>query len=133
MPQDECGEWVTALCPYGETGCPDNEGDYDIVMPEPMIGHSGDGYKVRVMDVNDELSVDCSDQFHLVPSDEVPLVGAPGGPYLRVTSPADGDIALSGRTYTVEVRTCFDLSRCFSATGTYICRRPQRDVVRGRR
>lgn len=45
--QDECGEWVTALCPYGEDGCPDNEGDYDIVMPEPMTGTSGSGYKVR--------------------------------------------------------------------------------------
>ncbi len=45
--QDECGEWVTALCPYGEDGCPDNEGDYDIVMPEPMGGVSGSGYKAR--------------------------------------------------------------------------------------
>lgn len=45
--QDDCGEWVTALCPYGEDGCPDNAGDYDITMPEPMSGMDGDGYKVR--------------------------------------------------------------------------------------
>lgn len=45
--QDYCGEWVTALCPYGEDGCPDSEGDYDVVMPEPMEGKEGHGYKVR--------------------------------------------------------------------------------------
>lgn len=69
--QDECGEWVTALCPYAETGCPDNDGDFDIVMPEPMSGTSGSGYKVRVADVDDEESADCSDEFFLLASEEV--------------------------------------------------------------
>ncbi len=36
--QDECGERVTSLCPYGNSGCPDSQGDYDIIMPEPMAG-----------------------------------------------------------------------------------------------
>lgn len=45
--QDSCGDWVTALCPYGDDGCPDNEGDYDVEMPEPMNDAPGYGYKVR--------------------------------------------------------------------------------------
>ncbi|CAN0049199.1 unnamed protein product, partial [Sphacelaria rigidula] len=44
--QDDCGEWVTDLCPFGAEGCPDNEGDYDVVMPEPLMGSSSSGYKV---------------------------------------------------------------------------------------
>ena len=103
--QDECGEWVTALCPYGEEGCPDNEGDYDIVMPEPMKGTSGSGYKVRVMDIDDEEDADCSDEFTLMGSDEAPEVGDADGPSLEVTSPVEGDVAEACHEYTVEVRT----------------------------
>ena len=45
--QDECGDWVTTLCPYGESGCPDNKGDYDVTMPMPMAGTgTGAVYKV---------------------------------------------------------------------------------------
>ena len=95
---------MTALCPYGETGCPDNEGDYDIVMPEPMSGTSGAGYKVRVMDIDDEEDADCSDEFYLLASDEAPAVGDSDGPFLEVTSPSDGDVAVAGEEYTVEVR-----------------------------
>eukprot|EP00752_Nemacystus_decipiens_P013476 g11935.t1 len=98
--EDECGEWVTALCPYGESGCPDNEGDYDIVMPEPMSGTSGSGYKVRVMDVSDESEVDCSDAFTLVASAEAPFDSEDYS--LTVTSPAEGDMAKAGEEYTVE-------------------------------
>ncbi len=99
--QDECGEWVTALCPYGESGCPDNEGDYDIVMPEPMMGTSGSNYKVRVMDVADESSMDCSDAFTLLASTEA---STDADDYsLTVTSPAAGDMAYAGEEYTVEV------------------------------
>lgn len=108
--QDECGEWVTALCPYGEDGCPDNEGDYDIIMPEPMSGISTSGYKVRVVDVDDEEDGDCSDEFMLIASDEVATVGEVDGPYLEVTSPADGDQAEAGEEYTVEVRYDFFLA-----------------------
>ena len=103
--QDECGEWVTALCPYGEEGCPDNEGDFDIVMPEPMTGTSGGGYKVRVVDIHDEEDGDCSDEFYLLASDEAPQVGDADGPSLVVTSPAVGDIAEACHEYTVEVST----------------------------
>ncbi|CAM9226123.1 unnamed protein product [Ascophyllum nodosum] len=99
--EDECGDWVTALCPYGSTGCPDNDGDYDVVMPEPLMGTSS-GYKVRVMDVNDESDVDCSDEFYLLASEEAPMVGDEDGPSLVVTSPEEGDIAMAGGEYTVE-------------------------------
>ncbi|CAM9846776.1 unnamed protein product, partial [Hapterophycus canaliculatus] len=84
---ESCGEWVTALCPYGEDGCPDNEGDYDVVLPEPLMGTSGSGYKVRVMDVDDPEEEDCSDEFYLMASVEAPETGEPEGPYLFVTSP----------------------------------------------
>lgn len=94
---------MTALCPYGESGCPDNEGDYDIVMPEPMEGTSGSGYKVRVMDISDESNMDCSDDFTLLASEEAPSVGDPDGPHLYVTSPEEGDLAFAGEEYTVEV------------------------------
>jgi len=100
--EDDCGEWVTALCPYGETGCPDNEGDYDIVMPEPMSDATGSGYKVRVMQVSDESNVDCSDSFYLLASEDAPTVGEADGPSLVVTSPAEGDMAVAGDEYTVE-------------------------------
>lgn len=103
MLQDECGEWVTALCPYGATGCPDNDGDYDVVMPEPMSGTGGSGYKVRVMDVDDETEVDCSDEFYLLASEDAPEVGDDDEPTLVVTSPEDGDIAMAGETYTIMV------------------------------
>lgn len=92
---------MTALCPYGESGCPDNEGDYDIVMPEPMSGTSGSGYKVRVMDVDDESDMDCSDEFYLMASDQA--ADTDSGPYLSVTSPAEGDMAEACGDYTIEV------------------------------
>lgn len=95
---------VTALCPYGETGCPDNEGDYDIVMPEPMDGMSMSGYKVHVMDVDDEEGADCSDAFFLMASDEAVTTPDMDSYYLTVTSPSTGDMAEAGEEYTVEVR-----------------------------
>ncbi|CAM9309581.1 unnamed protein product, partial [Hapterophycus canaliculatus] len=100
--EDSCGEWVTALCPYGEDGCPDNEGDYDIVMPEPLGGVSGSGYKVMVMDADDEEDADCSDEFYLMAHTEAPTADDADGPYVTVTSPTEGDSAEAGEEYTVE-------------------------------
>lgn len=99
--EDDCGEWVTALCPYGELGCPDSEGDYDVIMPEPMDGTMS-GYKVMVTDVSDEMDADCSDEFTLMASTDAPDVGDMDGPSLMVTSPAEGDVAMAGEEYTVE-------------------------------
>lgn len=47
---------------------------------------------------------DCSDEFYLMASDEAPQVGDVDGPYLKVTSPMEGDEAYAGDEYTVEVR-----------------------------
>ena len=102
--KDDCGEWVTSLCPTGESGCPDSQGDYDVLMPAPTSGTSSSGYKIRVADMNDEESVDCSESFTLLPSEELPTVGEVDGPTLVVTSPMDGDMAEACMEYTVEVR-----------------------------
>lgn len=56
------------------------------------------------MDVNDPDQVDCSSEFYLMASEEVPEAGEVEGPYLFVTSPSTGDFALGGEVYTVEVR-----------------------------
>lgn len=76
-------------------------------MPEPMTG-TGSGkqgrYKVRVADVDEESNMDCSPPFYLLPSDEAPVAGDVDGPYLKVTSPTNGDMAMAGDEYTVEVR-----------------------------
>ncbi|CAM9427966.1 unnamed protein product [Ascophyllum nodosum] len=100
--EDDCGEWVTSLCPTGESGCPDSQGDYDVLMPAPTSGTSSSGYKIRVADMNDEESVDCSESFTLLPSEELPTVGEVDGPTLVVTSPMDGDMAEACMEYTVE-------------------------------
>lgn len=95
---------MAALC-TDERGCNDIMGNYDVVMPEPLGGVSGTGYKVRVMDVADESLVDCSAEFILVASDEAPAVGDADGPHLEVLTPQDGDMAFAGGDYTVEVST----------------------------
>lgn len=100
--EDDCGDWTTSLCPYGDTGCPDSTGDYDVVMPEPMMGTSGSGYKVMVTDMSDETESDCSDEFFLMAAGEAPTTGDTDGPFLTVTAPADGDVAIVGEEYTVE-------------------------------
>ncbi|CAM9481468.1 unnamed protein product, partial [Laminaria digitata] len=102
--QDDCGEWVTALCPYGEYGCLDDEGKYDIVIPKPTDPTLGFGYRVRVMDAVDESIADCSSEFIVVASNEDSLVGDDdmGDPHLEVFAAADGDVAFAGGEYTVE-------------------------------
>lgn len=95
---------MAALC-TNESGCSDLQGNYDVVMPEPLDGVSGSGYKVRVMDIEDESNMDCSDDFILLASGEAPSVGDSDGPRLEVTSPEAGDMAYAGEEYTVEVST----------------------------
>ena len=92
------------MCPFGEAGCPDSAGDYDVVIPEPMSGTSNSGYKIRVADINDEESVDCSELFTILPSEEATTDGEIEGRMLVVTSPMDGDMAEACMEYTVEVR-----------------------------
>ncbi|CAM9427894.1 unnamed protein product [Ascophyllum nodosum] len=71
-------------------------------MPEPMSGTSNTGYKIRVEDINDEESVDCSEPFTLLPSELTPIAGEADGPVLVVTSPMDDDMAEACMEYTVE-------------------------------
>lgn len=59
--------------------------------------------QVRVADVEEASNSDCSEEFFLMASEEAPGVGDVEGPYLIVTSPADGDFAEAGEAYTVEV------------------------------
>eukprot|EP00903_Cladosiphon_okamuranus_P013643 g12707.t1 len=101
MCEDECGEWVTALCPYGEDGCPDSKGDYDIKIPEPEMVTSDAMYKVRVANAADEDDYDCSDAFSLLAAADAPKVGDDGY-YLEVTSPSSGDVGFAGQEYTIE-------------------------------
>lgn len=99
--QDDCGEWVTALCEYGDGGCPDTSGTYGVSMPEPMDDSSGSGYKVRVADAADESNMDCSAEFTLVASESDS--DEDNTRHLYVTSPEEGDLAFAGEEYTVEV------------------------------
>lgn len=58
---------------------------------------------MRVADVDDDDSGDCSDEFYLMAHAEAPSAGDAGGPYVTVTSPSSGDSAEAGEEYTVEV------------------------------
>lgn len=55
------------------------------------------------MDASDKDEAGCSDEFHLMASEDAPAVGDVDGPYLIVTAPAKGDFAEAGKEYTVEV------------------------------
>lgn len=59
--------------------------------------------KVRVVDIDDEEDGDCSDEFYLMASDEV-TTEVSEDYFLTVTSPEEGDVAVAGDEYTVEVR-----------------------------
>lgn len=72
-------------------------------MPEPIAGVSGDGYRVRVAEVNGTDRATCSDDFYLVSSSDAPNVGESGGPSMVVVEPSSEAVAIAGDTYTVEV------------------------------
>ncbi|CAM9875861.1 unnamed protein product [Ectocarpus fasciculatus] len=100
--EDECGQWITSLCPFGKDGCPDNEGDYDVVMPEPMAGTSGGTYKVGVTDADDPTNQSCSGGFTLTALEDIVVDSdADFVQGLTVTSPEAGDLAYAGEEYTV--------------------------------
>lgn len=104
-PQDSCGEFVSALCPYADKGCPDSEGDYDVVLPEPL-GGSGGGYRysILVADAGDEENYDCSGEFYLMASADAPRVGDADGPSMEVVTPTADDRLSPGERVTVKVR-----------------------------
>lgn len=75
--------------------------------------------QVRVADVSDESNADCSDPFYLLESEDVPNWMTKDGPFLYVTSPQEGDVAVAGDEYTVEVSLSANVSRgCLTCTAT---------------
>lgn len=78
-----------------------------MLMPEPIAGVSGDGYRVRIAEVNGTDRAKCSDDFYLVSSSDVPDVGEPDGPSMVVVEPSSDAVAIAGDTYTVEVGVVF--------------------------
>ena len=53
--------------------------------------------------MSDESNADCSDPFYLLESEDVHNWMNKDGPFLYVTSPQKGDVAVPGDEYTVEV------------------------------
>jgi len=128
MDEDSCGTWVTALCPYGERGCPDSTGDYDVVLPEPenATDLSDSAYRIGVLGVEDG-SFGCSDKFTL--TTEQAASKDADKYFLSVTAPVDGDVAVIGHTYDVQFdyengvgssADMFDIELFTSDCGTYV-------------
>ena len=72
-------------------------------MPEPLAGASGDGYRVRIVEVGTD-NYRCSSDFYLMASADAPGVGEMGGPTIGVVEPNGNSVAVAGDAYTVEVR-----------------------------
>eukprot|EP00752_Nemacystus_decipiens_P008618 g7697.t1 len=98
--EDSCGDFVSSLCPYAEKGCPDSDGDYDVILPEP-VGGSGGGYTILVSDSHDDSNYDCSREFYLMASGDASRVGEVDGPSMEVVSPTTVDEFSPGETVTV--------------------------------
>lgn len=79
-----------------------------VVLPEPIAGHSNNGYRMRISEVGTE-KFRCSDDFYLMASADAPAQGEPGGPMIEVVSPDAGAMAVAGEVYTVEVRFVCDV------------------------
>lgn len=71
-------------------------------MPEPLAGISGDGYRVRIIEVGTE-NYRCSSDFYLMSTADAPGPGEMGGPSLVVIEPNAQSVAVAGDAYTVEV------------------------------
>lgn len=56
-----------------------------------------------VKNADDESDMGCSDDFTLIASEDAPEAGDMGYS-LTVTAPSDGNTAMAGEVYTVEVR-----------------------------
>lgn len=81
-----------------------------IMLPEPVAGHSNNGYRVRIAEVGTE-KFRCSEDFYLMASADAPVAGEPGGPTMAVISPDAGSMAVAGEVYTVEVSFVRDAMR----------------------
>lgn len=73
-----------------------------ITLPEPVAGHSNNGYRMRIAEVGTD-KFRCSEDFYLMASADAPALGELGGPSMAVVSPDAGAMAVAGEVYTVEV------------------------------
>lgn len=104
--QDEdCGFYIADLSGEGKDACATSADGCDVVMPEPLGGVSGDGYRVRISEVGTE-NARCSSEFYLVASEDAPGPGEMGGPTVVVVEPNSNSVAVAGDAYTIEVSHC---------------------------
>lgn len=75
-----------------------------VTLPEPINGHSNNGYRMRISEVGAEDNFRCSEDFYLMASADADAPGQPNGPTLEVLEPSEDSMAVAGETYTVEVR-----------------------------
>ena len=81
-----------------------------ITLPEPIAGHSNNGYRVRIGEVGSD-KFRCSEDFYLLSSVDASVLGEAGGPTMTVVSPNAGAMAVAGEIYTVEVSFFFSFAR----------------------
>ncbi|CAM9852569.1 unnamed protein product, partial [Laminaria digitata] len=110
--ENECGEWVANLCVTDPEGCATADYGHEIMMPMPVSGRSSWGYKIRVTDGRSSPISGCSDEFSLVPHADLlselflkEVLGEEAEAFLVVTSPVEGDLAVAGEDYTIEMPT----------------------------
>lgn len=104
---DNCGFWIANLCNEDDPGCMMQEDlSSEITLPEPVAGHSNNGYRMRIGEVGTD-KFRCSEDFYLMGSVDAPAPGELGGPTMAVVSPDKGAMALAGEVYTVEVSFLF--------------------------
>lgn len=79
-------------CKHGEH-CVDGSGDYDTIIPEPVVHNlSESGNVVGVKDVYDGSS-GCSEEFRMIKPEYIPETGEY---YLNMTAPIEGDVLIAG-------------------------------------
>ena len=100
--EDDCGFYIADLSGEGSQACPTTGDGCEVVMPEPLGGVSGDGYRVRISEVGTDTSR-CSSDFYLVASEDAPGPFEEGGPSIVVIEPNSNSVAVAGDAYTVEV------------------------------
>ena len=90
------------LCVNDPEGCATADFSHEVMMPMPVRGRTSWGYKIRVTDGRSSPNSGCSDEFTLVPHLDMLSKKELEEPFLLVTSPVEGDLAVAGEDYTVE-------------------------------
>ncbi|CAN0176837.1 unnamed protein product [Ectocarpus sp. 6 AP-2014] len=99
---EDCGFWIANVCTEADDACMNQDDQSSqVTFPEPVAGHSNNGYRVRISEVGTD-NFRCSEDFYLVASTDVLEFGEPGGPTMEVVAPEANALAVAGETYTVE-------------------------------